>query len=58
MNNNEINTMIMRLVEQLQKITPQLELARGKEAWVMQETQDSEIIDEKIDKVFVAEASE
>lgn len=54
MDYSEINTMIKRLVEQLQNITPQLELARGKEAWVMQETQDSEIVEEKIEEVFVA----
>ena len=45
MNYCEINEIIKNLLGQLQDLKPQLELARGKEAWVMQEGQDSEIVE-------------
>ena len=45
MNYCEINEIIKNLLGQLQYLKPQLELARGKEAWVMQEGQDSEIVE-------------
>jgi len=52
MDYHKINTMIKALVEQMQNIVPQLELARGKEAIVMQEEQDSEIVEEASKEAF------
>ena len=52
MNYHEMNTMIKKLVGQLQNIMPQVELARGKEACVMQETQDAAIVEKEIDETF------
>jgi hypothetical protein len=45
MNYHKINEIIKKLLGQLQDLKPRLELARGKEAWVMQEGQDSEIVE-------------
>ncbi|MFC1676179.1 hypothetical protein ACFL3G_03835 [Planctomycetota bacterium] len=52
MNYSEINEIIKNLLGQLQDIKPQLELARGEEAWVMQEDQDSEIVGEASKEAF------
>jgi len=52
MNYSEINEIIKNLLGQLQDLKPQLELARGKEAWVMQEDQDSEIVEEASKEAF------
>jgi hypothetical protein len=53
MNYPEMNTLFKTLVRQLQDIVPQVELARGKEACVMQETQDDDIVLKKIDETFI-----
>jgi len=52
MNYCEINEIIKNLLGQLQDLKPQLELARGKEAWVIQEDQDSEIVEEASKEAF------
>ena len=52
MNYPKINEIIKKLLGQLQDLKPQLELARGKEAWVMQEGQDSEIVEDASKEAF------
>ncbi len=49
MNCSELNDAIKKLAEQLQRIDPLLDIARGKEARIMQETTEADTVEDEIE---------